>query len=82
MGSIMNKDTFNIVLDYEGTHYEGWVTPSDKKSKDGKPASFHVVLNETMFGNVSLNGDSWTVDEQRPDGLVQEIGKYIQTSWK
>lgn len=78
----MSDQTFNIALDFEGVHYEGWVTPSDKKKQDGQPASFHVVLNETMFGNLSLSGGTWAVDEQRPEGLVQEVGKCIETNWK
>jgi hypothetical protein len=78
----MSDKTFNIALDHEGMHYEGWVTPSDKLTEDGKPKSFHVVLNETMFGNLSLSGEHWTVDEQRPAGLVEEVGKYIQSNWK
>lgn len=82
IGVYMNDKTFNIVLDYEGTHYEGWVTPSDKKGTDGKPKSFHVVLNETMFGNLSFSNNNWTVDEQRPEGLTNEVGKYIQSAWK
>lgn len=77
-----NEKTFNIALDYEGIHYQGWITPSDKIGEDGMPRSFHVVLNETMFGNLSRSGDTWTVDEQRPDGLVQEVGRYIQSTWK
>lgn len=78
----MNDQSFNITLDFEGTHYEGWITPSDKTEADGKPKSFHVVLNETMFGNLSLSEDTWTVDEQRPEGLVKEVGKYIQANLK
>ena len=82
MGTGMNDKTFNIALDYEGIHYEGWVTPSDKEGADGKPKSFHVVLNETMFGNLSSSDGTWTVDEQRPEGLVKEVGNYIQANWK
>ena len=78
----MNDKTFNIALDYEGIHYQGWVTPSDKLHADHKPKSFHVVLNDTMFGNLSKDGEKWAIDEQRPAGMVQEVGRFIQATWK
>ena len=82
MATDMNEKTFNIAFDFEGIHYEGWVTPSEKTGTDGKPKSFHVILNETMFGNLSFSDDTWTVDEQRPEDLTNEVGKYIQSAWK
>lgn len=78
----MNDKTFDIAFDYEGVHYTGWVTPSERVQADGQPGSYHVVLNDTLFGNVSFNNDQWTVDQQRPAGLVAEVGRIIQSRWK
>ncbi len=46
----MEDNIFDISFDSNGKKYAGWVNPSDKLSEDGKPISFHVVLNETSFG--------------------------------
>jgi hypothetical protein len=78
----MNKTTFDIAFDYEGVHYTGWATPADHVQADGQPASYHVVLNDTFFGNVSYHDDHWMVDQQRPAGLVAEVGRIIQSRWK
>jgi hypothetical protein len=78
----MNDKTFNIALDYEGIHYKGWVTPSEKKHDDGQPRSYHVVLNDTLFGNLSKTDDKWVIDEQRPAGMVDQVGGLIQENWK
>jgi hypothetical protein len=72
---------FNIAFEVDGVKYTGWVNPSDKANKDGLPASFHVVLNETSFGYVSHNSGEWTVDEDRPAGLVEKVGKAIEKKY-
>lgn len=78
----MHDKTFNIELTYNGMQYTGWVTPSGQTNDQGKPRSFHVVLNEIMFGNLSLNDHKWTIDEQRPAELVEAVGQIIQSQWK
>ena len=69
---------FNIAFEAEGTTYTGWVNPSEKSNKDGFPASFHVVLNDASFGHVSHNNGEWTVDEDRPAGLIEKVGRAIE----
>ena len=69
----------DITFTANGLNYTGWATPSDKNKKDGSPKSFHVILNDIMFGNVSQSGEnSWTVDEQRPQALVDAVGKFLE----
>lgn len=69
----------DISFTANGLDYKGWATPSEKNKKDGSPKSFHVVLNDIMFGNVSQSDDkSWTVDEQRPQHLVDTVGEILQ----
>lgn len=78
MNTDKETDTFDIAFDMEGKHYKGWVTPSNKLNDKGLPTSFHVVLDEVFFGNVSNDGNTWTVDEWRPENLVQQVGKFIE----
>jgi len=74
----MNEEFFNIQFDNDGIHYEGVITPSQKLREDGTPRSFHVVLNNVLFGNVHYNNSKWAVDEQRPDALTEIVGKQIE----
>ena len=68
---------FDIEFQSGGRSYKGWVNPSDKLSDTGLPASFHVVLNNVFFGNLSLSAGKWNVDEDRPDALVDAAGREI-----
>ena len=75
----MNEEKiFDIQFESEGTTYKGWVNPSDKLHDDGKPASFHVVLNNVFFGNLSLSDGNWVVDEPRPAALIEAAGKQVE----
>jgi hypothetical protein len=78
----MQSEPIDIQLDFEGTHYTGWATPSEKEYDDGWPKSFHVVLNETLFGNVTIDNGKWLVDEQRPDGMAEAVGAAIKSRFK
>ena len=73
----MTTEIFDISLSFDGKLFNGWVRPSEKKDDSGKPVSYHVVLNDVFFGNVSFN-DTWIVDDQRPRGLVQAVGACIE----
>lgn len=78
----MNEDKiFDIEFSAEGKLYKGWVNPSEKLHDDGKPASFHVVLNDVFFGNLSYSQGNWVADESRPAVLIEaaavEIEKHI-----
>lgn len=68
---------FDIAFHAGGRQYSGWVNPSDKLNGDGMPASFHVVLNDVSFGYLSLEGDKWAANEDRPAALVEAAGREI-----
>lgn len=74
----MKSGIFDISVTHEGKQYKGWVNPSEKTNEKGLPKSFHVVLDDVFFGNLSNNGTHWAADEQRPQGLVSEVGKVIE----
>jgi hypothetical protein len=71
------EKTFDIQLHHNGTGYKGWVIPSDKKNESGSPKSYHVVLNDVFFGNLTLHNNAWEADTQRERSLVQAVGKQI-----
>ncbi len=73
----MESQIFDIAFFSDGQQYKGWVNPSDKLNAEGKPVSFHVVLNDVSFGYVSYNG-SWKVNEVRPHALVECVGEQIE----
>ena len=78
----MESDLFDISFTFDNQEYKGWVHPSDKLNESGVPASFHVVINETSFGNLSFSQCKWAVDEQRPSGLTKLIGREIEKHYK
>ena len=74
----MEDNLVDIGFRYEGKHYTGWIRPSGKLNSEGKPASFHVVLDKVFFGNVSKTGEHWASDEPRPESLIQAVGNSIE----
>jgi hypothetical protein len=70
----MDNDYIPADFSHDGKHYTGRISP---ERKQGEISSWHVVLNETFFGYLSHDGSEWQVTEQRPNALVQAIGKYI-----
>ena len=78
----MEDKIFDIAFQSNGRQYKGWVNPSDKMTEDRQPVSFHVVVEETFFGYLSLHNCKWTVNEQRPAELVEAIGKEIEKKYK
>ena len=74
----MDEKIFDIAFIHEGRKYKGWVNPSDKLNEKGTPSSFHVVLNDTSFGDLSFQNCVWTVTEERPANLVRAVGKQIE----
>lgn len=74
----MEDNIFDIRFDYNGLHYQGWVNPSGKQNGEGNPASYHVVLNDIFFGNVSYNQGRWVNSEDRPEELIAQVGKHIE----
>jgi hypothetical protein len=75
----MEDRIFDINLTHEGKAYTGWVNPSGKTHSDGLPSSFHVVLNDVFFANLSYNNGKWVADDQRPAGLIEAVGKAIES---
>ena len=73
----LESATFDIAFQHDGKNYVGWVTPSEKLNEEGRPKSFHVVLNDVFFGNLSFYTDKWEIDTQREEGLVQATGMQI-----
>jgi hypothetical protein len=78
----MNKQFFDIAFRFDDKAYTGWVHPSDQLNEDGNPRSYHVVVNDTAFGNLSFANCKWSVDEQRPTALVKLIGKLIEKHYQ
>jgi hypothetical protein len=78
----MQDKIFDISFEAEGRRYKGWVNPSDEMSDSGKPVSFHVVLDDVSFGYLSYNDCKWIVNEERPEGLVRQIGKEIEKHYQ
>lgn len=77
----MEDRIFDITLTHEGKSYTGWANPSGKTHADGMPASFHVVLNEVFFANLSYSNGKWVADDQRPAGLIEAVGKSIESKY-
>ena len=77
----MEDKIFDIAFETNGRQYKGWVNPSEKINDSGAPASFHVVVENTSFGYLSLHNCKWTVNEQRPAELVEAIGKEIERKY-
>jgi hypothetical protein len=78
----MEDRIFDISFFFDEKHYKGFVNPSEKLNEEGIPASFHVVLNETAFGDLSFNKCRWTINETRPSGLVSLVGKQIEKHYQ
>ena len=74
----MEDQIFDISFKHDDVVYKGWVNPSDKLNSEGKPVSFHVVLNDTSFGYLSYQKGKWIVNEERPQGLVEQAGIQIE----
>ncbi|MBS1665211.1 MAG: hypothetical protein JST68_29465 [Bacteroidetes bacterium] len=73
----MEKTSLPIQLEQGGQQYTGWATPSDDRHPDGYPKSYHVVLNEVFFGDLSHNQGKWLISEPRPHDLVAAVGAAI-----
>ena len=72
------KTSIPLSLTHEHQRYEGWATPSYKHHADGLPSSYHVVLNEVFFGDMSFTQGNWVVSEQCPHELVAAVGSALQ----
>ncbi|HEV8282793.1 MAG TPA: hypothetical protein VGQ09_00710 [Chitinophagaceae bacterium] len=77
----MRDKIFDISFEYDGRKYTGWVNPSEKTDESGKPASFHVVLDNVSFGYLSLNNCKWTINEDRRSSLIEAVGHAIEKNY-
>ena len=71
------KTSIPLSFSHEGRQYNGWATPSDKHHADGHASSYHVVLNEVFFGDMSFDQGKWTISEQRPHDLTVAVGEAL-----
>jgi len=73
---------FDIAFQCDGRQYKGWVNPSKKTHKNGRPTSFRVVLEGVYFGNLSLDNCKWAINEDRPDSLTEAVGREIEKHYR
>jgi hypothetical protein len=78
----MKEKIFDITFQNNGRQYKGWVNPSDKMDENGKPLSFHVVLDNVSFGYLSFNNCKWSINEERPSSLVEAVGRKIEKHYQ
>ena len=78
----MENRIFDISFENDGKKYSGWVNPSDKMNGNGIPVSFHVVLDGTSFGYLSINNCKWTINEERPSSLIEAVGREIEKKYQ
>ena len=78
----MEDKIFDISFEYGNKQYQGWVNPSEDLNDAGSPVSFHVVLDDTSFGYVSFKDCKWMVNEERPEGMVKQIGRQIERHYQ
>ena len=78
----MEDKIFDISFEFDNRKYSGWVNPSEEVNVSGAPVSFHVVLDDTSFGYVSFRDCKWMVNEERPEGLVKQVGKQIEKHYQ
>jgi hypothetical protein len=78
----MEDKIFDISFECDGKKYTGWVNPSDKTDENGKPVSFHVVLDGVSFGYLSFDNCAWTINEERPSSLIRSVGHEIEKKYQ
>ena len=78
----MEDNIFDIAFQTADVSYEGWVNPSEKTDHEGKPVSYHVVLNGVSFGYLAFHDCKWTVNEERPAALVEAAGREIEKHYQ
>lgn len=76
----MNKDKeFPLSLDFQGTHYEGTITPSLEKGANGTPVYFRITFGDELFAYLCCGDNGWKEREGagKPNWLINAIGNYI-----
>lgn len=78
----MKQNIFDIFFESGGKQYSGWVNPSQETDGNGKPQSFHVVIDGVSFGHLSLKNCQWTNNAERPGALIDAVGKEIEKHYQ
>ena len=78
----MKENIFDISFERNGKQYAGWVNPSREMDGNGKPVSFHVVIDGVSFGHLSLLDCQWTNNAERPTTLNDAVGKEIEKHYE
>ena len=78
----MQEQKFDISFELDDKRYKGFVNPTGEVNDQGVPASFHVILNDMSFGDLSFSNCKWTINEKRPAGLVSLVGKQIEKHYQ
>ena len=80
-----NAASFPLSLDFEGSNYQGTVTPSEDSDNNGVPVYFRVMLGDEFFAYLCCGEIGWgrKDDEDKGDsGLIQVIGDYIKAHYQ
>lgn len=82
----MNNDaTFPFKIDFEGTAYEGLITPSGETDKYGMPVYFRIKIGDKFFAYLCCADSVWGRKDSQDvgdEGLIQEIGEYIKAHYQ
>ena len=73
----VEKTSLPLRFLYEEQNYTGWATASNERDANGYARSYHVILNEVYFGDLSYQDDHWLISQQRHTDLVAIVGDAI-----
>ncbi|MDP4150077.1 MAG: hypothetical protein Q8927_07820 [Bacteroidota bacterium] len=80
-----NEATFPFSLDFEGTHYDGLITPSGETDKYGMPVYFRITIGDKFFAYICCDERNWRRHESKDtgdEGLLQQIGELINRRYE
>jgi hypothetical protein len=82
----MNNDaTFPFDISFEGSHYEGLITPSGETDKLGMPVYFRIMVGDKFFAYLCCAESIWgrkDSGDTGDEGLIHEIGEHIKTHYQ
>jgi hypothetical protein len=76
--------SFPLSLDFEGSHYEGVISPSEVHGRNGLPVYFRVMLGGKLYAYLCCSDYGWKKWdlEDKSTGLTQAIGAYIRAYYE
>jgi hypothetical protein len=80
-----NAASFPFKIDFEGTHYEGSITPSGDTDKFGVPVYFRVMIGDAFFAYICCGELGWNRKDSTDtgdSGLIQAIGELIREHYQ